>query len=75
MNIEIGATILIKAASGACKRTKNRIREHGSEGFVIKDFTPSSWLFDGAPAINVKPAGKGDGWFGWLPLPEIEEQS
>ena len=37
MNIEIGATILIKAASGACRRTKNRIKEHGAEGFIIKD--------------------------------------
>lgn len=75
MDIEIGATILIKAASGACKRTKNRIREHGAQGFIIKDFTPGSWLFGGAPAINVKSAVEGDDWFGWLPLPEIEERS
>ena len=56
------------------KRTRNRLREHGRHGWVIKRHDPSSQLFHGAPAIlveNEAQALTGDGWLGWFPLDEI----
>ncbi len=56
------------------QRTRNRLREHGRHGWVIKRHDPSSQLFHGAPAIlveNEAQALTGDGWLGWFPLDEI----
>ena len=81
MDINIGKTVTLKPIKGACQRTKNRIREHGSQGFVITNFNPGSWLFGNTPAVMLesvsKTANNGRGgkesWIGWLPLLEIDE--
>jgi uncharacterized protein YbbK (DUF523 family) len=79
MEIKIGETVFIKHNQSACNRTKNRIREHGAQGFVIKMFSPSCRLFGGYPAIlfdsvsKLSSNGKGgrEAWHGWLPIGEI----
>jgi len=79
MEIKIGETVFIKHNQSACNRTKNRIREHGAQGFVIKMFSPSCRLFGGCPAIlfdsvsKLSSDGKGgrEAWHGWLPIGEI----
>ena len=56
------------------QRTRNRLREHGQHGWMIKRHDPSSQLFDGVPAILVENEAQtltGDGWFGWFPLDEV----
>ena len=81
MNVEIGSIVFIKPASSACSRTRNRIREHGAEGFLIEQFNPGSWLFGNSPAVRLTAltcrasngAGGKESWSGWLPLQEVEE--
>jgi hypothetical protein len=56
------------------QRTRNRLREHGQRGWMIKRFDPSSELFGGVPAILVEDEAQtltGEGWFGWFPLDEV----
>jgi len=79
MEIKIGQTVFLKHDRSACNRTKNRIREHGAQGFVIKMFVPGSGLFDNKPAIlfnsvtklSSDGAGGKEAWSGWLPTGEI----
>ena len=69
---EIGSTVMLKAASGASQRTRNRIRERGADGFTVEK----------APQPIAAPDNRGvnwvllmslDGkWSGWLPVDEIE---
>jgi hypothetical protein len=73
--IEEGDTIFIKPTSSACRRTRNRIRERGADGFIVCDIEPAARLFGGDAAVLLKPASLPDSWFGWLPLSEIEVQS
>ena len=71
---------MVKPLSGACQRTKNRLNEHGTEGFTIIGFDPGSWLFGNTPAVRLesitKSSSDGNGgkeeWMGWLPLLEID---
>ena len=80
MEIKIGQTVFLKHNRFACSRTKNRIREHGSEGFVVQKFVPGCGLFDGRPAIlfnsvtefSSNGSGGKEPWMGWLPIDEIE---
>ena len=79
MEIKVGETVFIKHNRSACNRTKNRIREHGTQGFVIKMFRPNSCLFGGSPAIlfdsvsELSSDGMGgkEAWHGWIPIGEI----
>ncbi len=79
MEIKIGQKVFLKHNQSACNRTKNRIREHGGQGFVIKMFVPGSGLFDNQPAIlfnsvsELSSDGNGgkEAWSGWLPVGEI----
>ena len=77
MDIQIGKIVFIQAAKGVCNRTKNRVANHGSQGFEIKRFNPGSWQFGGAPAVLLESVSKtakgGEQWFGWLPLQEVME--
>ena len=69
---EIGSTVMLKAASGASQRTRNRIRERGADGFTVEK----------APQPIAAPDNRGvnwvllmslDGkWSGWLPVDEVE---
>ena len=81
MDIIIGKIVTLKPVQGACQRTKNRIREHGSQGFTIIRFDPGSQLFGNTPAVlldsvsTTSSDGQGgrEQWSGWLPLLEIDE--
>ncbi len=79
MDIKIGEAVHIWALKGACQRTKNRIREHGAEGFIITGFDPGSWRFGNTPAVLLesvsKSAAGGEEWKGWLPLLEVDVKS
>jgi hypothetical protein len=84
MKEESHMSVAIKPTSGASSRTRNRLREHGADGFTIRD-GPRRVMFDsGAEAwVNVQShsenvslhkwghPGKREAWFGWLPVNEI----
>jgi len=61
MKVE-GQRILISPNSKACQRTKNRIREHGKNGFMVEE------SIDGARTWLLRAS---DGWRGWLPKHEF----
>lgn len=60
----------ITAIKGASQRTKNRIREHGPM-FVVRDVRQSVLAMGHKPCVLV---GSLDGWFGWLPIEELQDQ-
>ena len=70
-----GMRLRILAKTGASSRTKNRIRERGAWGFVLKQRT-TCWALDNRPSLFLmgQEPGKlaGDQWLGWLPEDEIE---
>jgi|ETNmetMinimDraft_8_1059916.scaffolds.fasta_scaffold1017179_1 hypothetical protein len=75
MDIVVGSIVHLQPLHGACRRTKNRIHEHGACGFEIVRFNPHSSLFNGSPAVLFRSvsktfAGK-ETWLGWIPLLEI----
>ncbi len=68
-----GLTLRITALPNASQRTKNRIRERGARGFVVRQ-TPTpckalknrkALLLMGVDDETPEP------WIGWLPLDEI----
>ena len=61
MNIE-KQRILISPKAKASQRTKNRIREHGKNGFMVEE------AIDGARTWLLRAS---DGWRGWLPKHEF----
>jgi len=70
-----GMKIRVEALASASSRTKNRIRERGDFGFVLKDKRACAALHN-RPSLmlmGMEP-GKvaGDQWLGWLPEDEIE---
>tara|TARA_Y100000310_G_scaffold308236_1_gene351139 strand:+ start:2443 stop:2712 length:270 start_codon:yes stop_codon:yes gene_type:complete len=70
-----GMVVNIKPLSNACSRTKNRIRERGEWGFVVKNIKSCVALDNRMSAFLMgQDPGKiaGDQWLGWLPLDEIE---
>ncbi len=62
--------LTILALPNASQRTKNRIREHGPV-FKVRQMSMSVNAMGGVPCVSVESP---DGWFGWLPLSEIEEK-
>ena len=54
--------ILISPNAKATTRTKNRIREHGANGFMVEE------AIDGARTWLLRAS---DGWLGWLPKHEF----
>lgn len=70
-----GMRLRIVAKTGASSRTKNRIRERGAWGFVLKQ-RKTCWALDNRPSLFLmgQEPGKlaGDQWLGWLPEDEIE---
>ena len=80
--MKIGSHVHIKWNTSACSRTKNRIREHGRDGFIVLS-QPKSVRFAGGQWISLTSVSKlsSDGrggkeeWIGWLPANEqIEEE-
>ena len=69
---EIGSTVMLKAASGASQRTKNRIRERGADGFTVER-APQAIAAPNNRGVNWVLLMSLDGkWSGWLPVDEIE---
>ena len=66
--MKVEERIMIAPASNARMRTKNRIREHGKEGFLIRHLPESVQCFNGARGIFLEAP---DGWEGWLRWDEI----
>ena len=70
-----GMKIRVDANESASSRTKNRIRERGEFGFVLKN-RKTCYALGNRPSLmlmGLEP-GKlaGDQWLGWLPEDEIE---
>ena len=74
MKIE-GQRILISPNSKACQRTKNRIREHGKNGFMVERKHDDETFGIGSKAIGFGLQSwllrASDGWIGWLPKEEF----
>ena len=69
---DAGSTVMLKAASGASQRTRNRIRERGADGFTVEK-EPQSIAAAGNRGVNWVLLMSLDGkWSGWLPVDEIE---
>ena len=60
----------ITAKQGASQRTKNRIREHGPS-FTVCETRQSVLAMGHKTCVLV---GSTTGWFGWLPLEELQNQ-
>tara|TARA_R100000008_G_scaffold75937_1_gene55443 strand:- start:265 stop:507 length:243 start_codon:yes stop_codon:yes gene_type:complete len=68
--------VFLKASNKSTQRTRNRIREHGAQGFIVSsdESCPSclkgkrARLFD---SVSITASG-GVPWSGWLALEEIE---
>ena len=63
----IGKNILIAPGLDACRRTKNRIREHGPE-FKVRAMKKSVEALAGNAGVLLDAP---DGWSGWLKIDEI----
>jgi len=70
MNFDIGQKITATFNPNASSRTKNRIRERGPV-FILRDL-PDFTLFPGNRGVKWIMLQADDGWFGWLPMDEIE---
>ena len=69
---ESGSTVMLKAASGASQRTRNRIRERGADGFTVER-APQPIAAPNTRGVNWVLLMSLDGkWSGWLPVDEIE---
>jgi hypothetical protein len=70
-----GFRVKITAVSDASSRTKNRIRENGSSGFVLRQESNVIALNNRPGVLLEALEGKGkrgERWLGWLPVDEIE---
>ena len=63
--------IKIKAKQSACRRTKNRIREHGHD-FVLVRQSGTEVLLRAISRNASNGLGGKEHWFGWLPITEVE---
>lgn len=75
--IKVGDHMVFTPNSSASMRTKNRLHEHGSKGFIVKSAPRQSVsLFPGGEmvalfeSITTNVSGKRT-WLGWLPLSEL----
>jgi len=71
-----GDLIFVNPSSEAKGRTKNRIREHGAEGFTIERISEAVGCMGNRPAILLKSISStslgNKEWSGWLATEEIE---
>ena len=75
-NVAIGDHMVFVPTTDATQRTKNRLREHGERGFIVKKKAQRSVLFLGKrvalfESITKSAAGKRT-WLGWLVLSELK---
>ena len=69
---EVGSTVMLKAASGASQRTRNRIRERGADGFTVERAPQPIAAADNRGVNWVLLMSLDGKWSGWLPVDEIE---
>ena len=71
-----GDLIFVNPSSNAQGRTKNRLREHGAKGFIIKCISKNVDCMGNRPAILLKSVSKtssgNEEWSGWLASEEVE---
>ena len=69
-----GLTLRITARPDASLRTKNRIRERGACGFVVKQMPTSVIALNNREGILLMgvAAEVREPWIGWLPTDEID---
>ena len=71
-----GDHITLRSTPQAQGRTKNRLREHGEDGFIVQRVSASVGCLGNRPALLLKSVSKtssgGESWHGWLPCEEIE---
>mgnify|MGYP001293556888 CR=1 FL=1 len=74
--VKLGQHVAMTAKEDASERTRSRIQEQGSAGFVVRDHLRKHPSFSGGPGLFVESlvdkGRKGERWMGWLPLEEIE---
>ena len=69
---DAGSTVMLKAASGASQRTRNRIRERGADGFTVERAPQPIAAADNRGVNWVLLMSLDGKWSGWLPVDEIE---
>jgi hypothetical protein len=77
MDIEskIGKRVSVALASGkTSQRTRNRLKENGSLGFLVEKFSKRhpALKCESVLVRSVSMSSDGSAWFGWLPCEEIE---
>jgi len=74
--IKPGDLIFVSPSGKAQKRTKNRLREHGAAGFIIRQISENVGCMGNRPAILLKSVSKtasgNEEWSGWLASEEVE---
>jgi hypothetical protein len=68
-----GLTLRITALPNASQRTKNRIRERGARGFVVRQTPTPCKALENRKALLLMGVDDEtpEPWIGWLPLDEI----
>ena len=68
-----GLTLRITALPNASQRTKNRIRERGARGFVVRQTPTPCKALENRQAVLLMGVDDEtpEPWIGWLPLDEI----
>ena len=69
---DVGSTVMLKAASGASQRRRNRIRERGADGFTVERAPQPIAAADNRGVNWVLLMSLDGKWSGWLPVDEIE---
>ena len=74
--IKPGDLIFVSPSGKAQGRTKNRLREHGAAGFIIRQISENVGCMGNRPAILLKSISStslgNKEWSGWLATEEIE---
>jgi len=64
--------VLVTTRENATQRTRNRLREHGSELWFHKFGTPQTFGGRESVFFSTSRDVRESKWFGWLPIDEIE---
>ena len=71
-----GKHVTLRPTPKAKGRTKNRLREHGEGGFIVRGWSTGASCLEHRPALLLESVSKtsagGESWHGWLPREEIE---
>jgi hypothetical protein len=74
--METSKHVTLRPTPKAKGRTKNRIREHGEDGFIVQRVSTGASCLEHRPALLLESVSKtstgGESWLGWLPSEEVE---